>query len=304
MSSGFGPWREAVLETAALTSAGFTLAQVQPATALSEWEALDGLERAVQAELLAPFAGGYRFVHDLAREAIAAQLGQGAPAPDPRPPRRRADRAAARADLIAMHLQGAGAGRSDGLAGFAGRDAERLLAWADALAQYGQALATGPERPGEIDIRRACLAVARTLRNLNRMQAELDALDGLAKVSTDPSLELEAIIGRTDLCVRRQDYAQAIGLARRAWSHPGWPLADATLRQRLTCDGAFALDQNAEHEEARGIYERELSMAATGPPEYLGALHYGLGATHISRDVVRAGKAGVAAIGRVFRCRR
>jgi DNA-binding SARP family transcriptional activator/predicted ATPase len=272
-----------VLEAAALTRAGFTLAQVQPATALSDWEALDGLERAVQAELLVEFAPGYRFVHDLARDALAATL---------RPERRRLihERLArtliaqqARAELIALHLQGAG--RPDEARVWvvaAAREAERLFAWRDALAQYEQALALGPAADEAVRIRLARVAVLHTLHDLAAMATELDALDTLASDLGDTLLALEVLARRTELGVRQHRYPDAIGHARRAWAHPAHAEAPAELRHRLIRDGAFALVENACYDEARAIYERELARAAEHPSGYLGALHHGMANYHTS----------------------
>ncbi|MBX3143409.1 MAG: AAA family ATPase [Trueperaceae bacterium] len=64
-----------VLESASLAVAPFTLEQVAPATALSSWLALEGLERSVQAGLVVVEAGGYRFAHELLRRSVADELG-------------------------------------------------------------------------------------------------------------------------------------------------------------------------------------------------------------------------------------
>jgi hypothetical protein len=162
-----------LLETAALTSAGFTLAQVQPATALSEWKRLDGLERAVQAELIATFAGAT--ASSTTSRARRSRRNSG-------PERRRLihDRLAAgliaqqaRADLIAMHLQAPTARRKRRLAG-RGRTRRGAPARLERCA--------GAVRPGararHLDrgagrVRRARVGVLRTLHDLAGMQAEL-----------------------------------------------------------------------------------------------------------------------------------
>lgn len=61
-----------MLEAASLAAAPFTLEQIAPATALSEWLALDALEQAVQAGLLAEEkAGTFRFSSEAIRHAVA-----------------------------------------------------------------------------------------------------------------------------------------------------------------------------------------------------------------------------------------
>ncbi|MCE9659209.1 MAG: AAA family ATPase [Burkholderiales bacterium] len=69
-----GPAARRVLETAALAEDGSSLAEIQGATALSDWEALDGIERATAARVVDRAGGGYRFVHGLFRVAIRSAM--------------------------------------------------------------------------------------------------------------------------------------------------------------------------------------------------------------------------------------
>jgi len=69
-----GAATQRVLETAALAEDGSTLAEIQGATALSDWEALEGIERAVAAQFVDRAGNGYRFSHALIRGAIRSGL--------------------------------------------------------------------------------------------------------------------------------------------------------------------------------------------------------------------------------------
>lgn len=69
-----GPAAQRVLETAALAEDGSSLAEIQGATALSDWEALDGIERAMAAHVVDRAGEGYRFVHALVRLAIRSAM--------------------------------------------------------------------------------------------------------------------------------------------------------------------------------------------------------------------------------------
>lgn len=61
-----------MLEAASLATTPFTLDQIAPATALSEWLALDALEQAVQEGLLMAEEGGaFRFSSEALRQAVA-----------------------------------------------------------------------------------------------------------------------------------------------------------------------------------------------------------------------------------------
>lgn len=64
-----------VLEAASLAVAPFTLEQVAPATALSAWLAVEGLEQAVNAGLVVAEPNGYRFTHESLRLAVSGRLG-------------------------------------------------------------------------------------------------------------------------------------------------------------------------------------------------------------------------------------
>ncbi len=136
-----GPAARRVLETAALVGDRFVLEEVQPATALSEWEALEGLERALNASVLVGAAPEYRFAHDLARSALDAKLG---------PDRRRLihqrladtlEERRAAPGRIAIHLESAG--RAEQAVPWrlaAARAAEAVFAYREALEHYRIAL--------------------------------------------------------------------------------------------------------------------------------------------------------------------
>jgi DNA-binding SARP family transcriptional activator len=69
-----GPAAQRLLEAAALAEDGSSLAEIQGATALSDWEALDGVERATAAHVVDRAGEGYRFVHALVRVAIRSAM--------------------------------------------------------------------------------------------------------------------------------------------------------------------------------------------------------------------------------------
>ncbi len=63
-----------LLETASLSGPGSTLAELRGATALSDWEALDAIEHAIDARVLERAGDGYRFAHDLIAQAVRHAL--------------------------------------------------------------------------------------------------------------------------------------------------------------------------------------------------------------------------------------
>jgi tetratricopeptide (TPR) repeat protein len=63
-----------LLETASLAGDAFALEDLQAATTLTEFEALEAFERALELRLLERQGSTYRFTHDLVREALALGL--------------------------------------------------------------------------------------------------------------------------------------------------------------------------------------------------------------------------------------
>ncbi len=147
-----GPATQRVLETAALAEDGSTLAEIQGATALSDWEALEGIERAVAAQLVDRSGSGYRFTHALVRGAICSGLS---------PERQRLTHAKLAAALeplqasparIARHWERAGQAGAAARAWVGAAEAAAALhAHREAIDHYGRAaaLASDPEQAFE-----------------------------------------------------------------------------------------------------------------------------------------------------------
>lgn len=221
-----GPAVRQIVEAAALTRSGFTLALIRSATPLGEWEAIDALEAALRLQLLAearaakPGAGGepgYRFVHELAREALAQAL---------RPERRRliherlAHTLAAQgdaADHIAWHLEEAGqAGEALPWRLAAAQESRRLFAWRGEWAhlRLAWAAATAPEL--RLNIVRQCLDAARRLYDFAAMGEALANFDTLAHAAQDQALQLEALVCRAEVAQLQRRPLPAIEPLRRA----------------------------------------------------------------------------------------
>lgn len=274
-----------VLEAASLTDVGFTLAEVQPATALSDFESVDGLERAVQAQLLTRVARpedegdshGYRFAHELVRQAIDANLGA---------ERRRLIHARlahalqalkAPAARIAHHLESAG----DRAAALpwrmaAAEQAARVFDTRRALDHLTRALALDPSAAQQAEIRRARVQLLRLLHELPAAHDEIEALAALGRELQQPALAAEVLCGRAALALQQQRYADAVEFAEAAVRHPAIGQVPPACSERLPLDHAFALVERARYEEARAIYERELAAATTRSPGFRAELHYGL----------------------------
>ncbi len=133
-----------LLELASLVGNGFQLANLSGASALTEWEALDALERALSAQLIVSLEMGYRFSHELMRRALEDALG---------PERRRlshqklADnltRSGAAPAQIAAHFERAQRPAEAAIYRLrAARAAARIFAHQEALGEYASALHDG-----------------------------------------------------------------------------------------------------------------------------------------------------------------
>lgn len=135
-----------LLEAAAQADEPFAPAMLAPACALSEMDAVLGIEAAVGAQLLREHeSGGFAFAHDLVQQAIGGALSSD---------RRRlvhrrlalgAEAAGAPAAVIARHHEASGDAQRAVTYRLAAGDAARgLYAWAEAAEHWRQGLADGP----------------------------------------------------------------------------------------------------------------------------------------------------------------
>ncbi len=271
-----------VLEAAALTDAGFTLTEVQPATALSDFEGVDGLERAVQAQLLVRdprgTATGYRFAHELVRQALDSHLSA---------ERRRLIHLKLAQSLqalqspparVAHHFEAAG----DGRAALpwrisAAEQAARVFGAREALAHTDRALALAPDVAQAVSIRRLRIALQRILYDLDAMSAEVEALADLVPQAADPLLDLEATIGRADVANLLKRHTEALRLAQSVRDDARWRELPIALRVKATSELTFALGESRRADEAESAWQALLDTGEPLGPAHEGTIRYGLG---------------------------
>jgi DNA-binding SARP family transcriptional activator len=213
-----GPAARRILETAALAGDRFSLPDVQPATALSDWDASEGLERALQAQFLVQPDDAYRFVHDLVRAAVESSL---------QPERRRLihKRLAAvlidrreRPDRIALHLESAGE-REQAIEWRirAAEDAVHQFARTEAIAHYLRALDDGAAGARALSIRIALVRVRRALGPavMADIAADFAAIDALLPVVDDPALQYRAELLRVMFLMDNGRHVEARSLVDR-----------------------------------------------------------------------------------------
>ncbi len=202
-----------LLETAALTDDGFLLEEIQPATALNEWEGLEGLERAVTAQLLRRLEVGFGFVHDLARQALQGALGLERQRLIHQKLAVSLEQASADPARIAGHLEQAG----KTLAAVpwrikAAENAARVYAHTQALEHYQKALENGADEAVAFEILQAKLDIWEMLEQTIPWQTDLEQLALLtAKIGLTASSQLQ--FARVRFALHQRNFDEALRLA-------------------------------------------------------------------------------------------
>ena len=258
-----GPAAVRLVETAALAEDGSTLAELQGATALSDWEALEGIERAMAAHVVAREGDGYRFVHDLVRAAIAGSLGV---------ERRRLTHARLAAALersdvpaarIAAHWQAAGA---------SGRARKAWLRAADAaLALHAHREAASHfERAGDLaeDDEEALTHYDSAVERMMVAALEDDCRRLLQRMleraerSGVPGRRGRVLLRMAELESHANRYDMAQQLALRADREGG--LEDVRFRVHALSTAAFCANMLDRPADALPIYRQALAVAVEG----------------------------------------
>ncbi len=197
-----GPALRRLLEAASLAGERFTAESLAGATALSDWETLDALERAQATQLVAADpevadASGsgqraFRFSHEMVRRSLAEGLSI---------ERRRllhgklAESLAARQarpQEIARHLEEAGRPREASALRLKAAEASvRVYAHREALLQYQAALADGVDAATAFRIHAARVELLRFVDEAEERRRALEAMAALAEQLGDPARQAE-----------------------------------------------------------------------------------------------------------------
>jgi DNA-binding SARP family transcriptional activator len=150
------PAARRLLEAASLASSPFQLDDLDGATALSDWEAIDALEAATRARFLEAFEGGHRFTHSLIQRAVLEGLSAERKQLLHRKLARTLEQQRGTPVRIAEHLERGGS-RFEAATWYlrAAEDAEQIFGHHEAFGHYEKALRNGvdPVLEPEIKIR-------------------------------------------------------------------------------------------------------------------------------------------------------
>lgn len=248
---GAGPRR--LLEAASLAGDGFELEWIGACTALSEWEVADALDRATEAQVVAPGAHGYRFTHDLIRRSLDDALS----VERRKLLHRRLAAAMARSGAppaeVARHLESGG--RPQEAIEYRVRAAEaaaRVHALREAIAQYDAAIADGALGEQAFRVHSARVELFRNLDDDAGRTAALDAMAAIGTTQDDADLAAELAIKRTVDAFEHDRYAEGLAIAqaaRQALSGRIDELADASLRLEIgaTLKALGRIEEAEEH---------------------------------------------------------
>ncbi len=206
------------LEASSLAGEPFEASWMEGATALSEWESLEALERAVQAQVLEATGNGeYRFIHDLVRRSLSDGLSL---------ERRKlihrrlatnliAEKAAP--GLIADHLESAGRNQEAiqwHVKAF--EAAQTVYAHAEARARIARALALEPDERTSFKLHRDAAGLELMVLNLDALEAHAKDMLEVATQLEDSTLEAEASLMLARTRLYRADFSGGLELAERA----------------------------------------------------------------------------------------
>jgi predicted ATPase len=252
-----GPAACRLLEAASLSDVGFTLEEIQPATALSDWEGLEGLERAVAAHVLERVGEGYRFGHELTRSALDASLS---------PERRRLvhlklaqnlERLEGSPARIALHFEQAGKPVAASPWWVkAAEAAVRVYAHHEALRCYAAALEHATDQQA-FPIRMARADLLANLGDHDGWEHELHAADGIAQRGKTPEFTARAALSWVGLLMRRSRHPEALERAESVLAQANLPLS---LQRRVLYRSAEALRGLGRLDEAEDRLSRALQL--------------------------------------------
>ncbi len=202
-----------VLEAASLAEDGFGLEMLLSATALSEWEGLEAMERLTNTNLLMPAqnTGGYCFSHALIRRAVEESLST---------ERKRIlhhkfalalERTHGLATQIARHLEHASKPKQAVTWRVqAAREAHKVFAFQDALDQYAKALSNGLEGMARYEAFDARVGLYLITGQLTAVMTEVELVKAFVAESNDPRLEIRFELGMASLSFHTEQFSDSL----------------------------------------------------------------------------------------------
>ncbi len=204
-----------LLEVAVLSGEPFEADDLMPATALSDWEGLEALERALGGQVVRHEGQAYRFSHDVLRQSLLNQLSL----ERQRLIHRRLADSLGKRDAaparVAQHLELGG--RELEAAPWhlsAARQAQTVYAHQDARRHYGRALELTRDPRVAFRTHAALAELELTLLQLDALEAHSQSMLEIAEGLSDATLTTEARLMRAKARLYRGQYKDALEEAR------------------------------------------------------------------------------------------
>jgi DNA-binding SARP family transcriptional activator len=267
-----------LLEAASLNGSIFDLSDLEGATALGEWDALDALEQSARAQLIRSQDAGYRFSHDLVRRSLEDGI---LPARKSRIHRKLASNAIAKNALperIAEHFEGAGDHIQAVNYRYASAERlEKLNLSQAARTQLDLALQLIGQANGDAGqplLVKVLLKLGNVLHDLADYQPASEALERALEIARSidhPGLQSECLSGLARIAGGRSNYAsvlskcqESLTLARRSLdpvvtARALYWLGNTEFQLGNTTDATKHLIESLELQQQGG----ELDMIAT-----------------------------------------
>lgn len=218
---GLGAASRRLLEAASLAGDGFSLEELEGATALSEWESLEALEQALAADLLQPQGPAYAFSHDLVRRSIREGMGAQRRQLLHRKLAQSLERQSGNPARIAEHWEEGG--KPQAAIPWRIRAAEaavRVYAHREALKQYQKALADGAEGGVAFAIHAERARLWAGLDEREHQREELQTLSALAAQLGQGNLEAKTKLAWAGFYNNSGRYPEALEQVEQALQHP------------------------------------------------------------------------------------
>ncbi|TSA79052.1 AAA family ATPase [Deinococcus detaillensis] len=268
--SHHGPAARRLLEAASLSEDGFGLDDLAPALSLSDWEALEALERLLGAGFLQRTPTGYGFSHDLVRRVLQEEQTPERRRLIHRKLAERLEQTGGPASRVARHLEEAGQrAQAAGWRVRSAQDAAQLYAHRVALGQYQMALDNGLTAREAYDVRLARAELFRALGELPAREAELTALQSLAEHLSDSDLQAELSLRWIIFFLDAGYYAQA-HTASQALLSQHLLLEQQAAALRLA---GFTLGRLGRHREGEDLLTQALALPGERSALLLAQLH-------------------------------
>ncbi len=263
-----------LLEAACLVEDGFSLETLQGATALTDWEALEALERALDARIIEPFNEGYKFTHDLLAQSLTEALSAERKQLLHLKLANSLERMGANAASIARHLEQGG--RLLTAIPWHIRAAEaatQVYAHKEALEHYQRALEASqdPRIKFELYCKRIAL-FQNFIHDDEQWQRELARIENLANGLEAPDLLHEACLAWIDYFVWHSQDNEA--LERIDWILEQTNLSSQEAARALEFQ-AFVLANKGQLDASDEARHKALSYLSDQPSALRGRVRYG-----------------------------